>query len=94
MVALGLGIIYLLPRVTKAIPSPLVAIVALTILTLSLKIDVPTVGDMGELPTTLPVFHLPQVPLTLETLQIIYFPNRAHDVSGGIAGIVFDRFCD
>ena len=72
LVALGLGIIYLLPRVTKAVPSPLIAIIALTIITRLLGIDVPTVGDMGELPSALPVFHIPDVPLTLETLNIIF----------------------
>ncbi|MEM9218674.1 MAG: SulP family inorganic anion transporter [Cyanobacteria bacterium P01_F01_bin.150] len=72
LVALGLGIIYLLPKVTKAVPSPLVAIIVLTIITLSLGIDVPTVGDMGELPSALPVFYLPQVPFNLETLKIIF----------------------
>jgi SulP family sulfate permease len=72
MVVIGLGIIYLLPRLTKLVPSPLVAIVVLTIASMMLGLDVPTVGDMGELPTTPPVFMLPQVPLTFETLQIIF----------------------
>jgi SulP family sulfate permease len=71
LVAGGLGIIYLFPYVTKAIPSPLVCIIVLTVLTLFLGMDVRTVGDMGELPSTLPVFLLPDVPLNLETLQII-----------------------
>ncbi len=71
MVAAGLAIIYILPRFTKAVPSPLVAIVVLTALTLSMGIDVRTVGDMGALPDTLPIFLIPQIPLTLETLQII-----------------------
>ncbi len=72
MVAAGLGIIYLLPRVTTAVPSPLVAIIVLTIVSISMGLDVRTVGDMGELPDSLPVFLLPDVPLTLETLQIIF----------------------
>lgn len=71
MVAAGLGIIYLLPRVTKAVPSPLVAIVLLTAIAIYFGLDVRTVGDMGELPSDLPAFLLPQVPLTLETLWII-----------------------
>jgi SulP family sulfate permease len=71
MVAAGLAIIYLLPRITKAVPSPLVAIVVLTIVALLLKLDIRTVGDMGELPDSLPVFLWPQVPLNLETLLII-----------------------
>ena len=68
---LSLGIIYILPRFTKAVPSPLVALAVMTIAAISLKLDVPTVGDMGELPTAPPLFALPQVPFTLETLQII-----------------------
>jgi sulfate permease, SulP family len=71
MVAVGLAIIYLLPRLTKAVPSPLVAIVLLTAVAITFGLDVRTVGDMGELPSDLPVFLLPQVPLTLETLWII-----------------------
>jgi len=72
MTAIGLAIIYLLPRVTKAVPSPLVAIVVLTAAAIFGNIDVPTVGDMGELPNALPSFSLPNVPLNLETLQIIF----------------------
>ncbi|MBK1664159.1 sodium-independent anion transporter [Rhodospirillum rubrum] len=71
MVAGGLAIIYLVPRVTKAVPSPLVCIVVLTALSIWLGLDVRTVGDMGELPSTVPVFLLPDIPLTWETLRII-----------------------
>ena len=71
MVAAGLAVIYLLPFVTKAIPSPLICIVALTSVTLLFGLDLRTVGDMGELPSTLPVFLIPDIPLTFETLGII-----------------------
>ncbi len=71
MVAAGLAIIYLLPRLTKAVPSPLVAIVLLAGVSMYWGLNVSTVGDMGKLPSSLPMFHLPQIPLTLETLQII-----------------------
>lgn len=71
MVAGGLAIIYLFPRLTKAVPSPLVAIILLSAIAIYMQIDVFTVGDMGRLPDSLPVFHLPQIPLTLETLRII-----------------------
>ena len=71
LVAAGLAIIYLFPLLTKAIPSPLVTIVVLTVLTVIFGWDVRTVGDMGALPDTLPVFLIPQIPLTLETLMII-----------------------
>ncbi|GFZ82596.1 sodium-independent anion transporter [Pseudohongiella nitratireducens] len=79
MTAAGLGIIYLfplLPVVGRTIPSPLVCIVTLTSIALFLGMDIRTVGDMGELPDTLPVFLWPDVPLNLTTLQII-FPYSA-----------------
>jgi SulP family sulfate permease len=72
MVAGGLAIIYLFPYVNKTIPSPLVCIVVLTALSIVLGLHVRTVGDMGALPDSLPVFLLPDVPLTLETLAIIF----------------------
>ncbi|MEL7070436.1 MAG: SulP family inorganic anion transporter [Cyanobacteria bacterium J06581_3] len=70
--ALSLGIIYILPRFTKAVPSPLVALAVMTVATITLKLDVPTVGQQGALPTAPPAFAIPQVPFTLETLQIIF----------------------
>ncbi|ARE39819.1 Sulfate permease [Rhodovulum sp. P5] len=71
MVAAGLAIIYLFPLLTTAVPSPLVTIIVLTIVSMGLGLDVRTVSDMGALPDTLPVFLIPDIPLTLETLQII-----------------------
>lgn len=74
MTAAGLGIIYLfpyLPWVGKLLPSPLICIVCLTIVAIMFDVDIRTVGDMGELPDALPIFLWPQVPLNLETLQII-----------------------
>jgi SulP family sulfate permease len=71
MVAAGLAIIYLFPRLTKAVPSSLVAILALSAVAMALNLPVRTVGDMGHLPTVLPGFHVPAVPLTWETLRII-----------------------
>jgi SulP family sulfate permease len=71
MVAGGLAIIYLLPLVTKVVPSPLICIVVLTALSLGLGLDLRTVEDMGRLPSTLPIFLLPDIPLNLETLWII-----------------------
>ncbi|MGJ8652414.1 MAG: SulP family inorganic anion transporter [Opitutaceae bacterium] len=74
MVAAGLGIIYGLPLITTAVPSPLVCIVVLTGISMSMGLDstLNTVGDMGELPSTLPMFLLPQVPLNFATLAIIF----------------------
>lgn len=71
MIAAGLAIIYLLPRLTRIVPSPLVCILVLTAVSLALGLDLRTVGDMGELPSSLPVFLLPDVPFTLETLWIV-----------------------
>jgi len=71
MVAGGLGIIYLFPRLTRAVPSPLVCILVLTALSFLPGMNLRTVGDMGELPSSLPTFLFPQVPLNLETLWII-----------------------
>ncbi|MFN4210551.1 MAG: SulP family inorganic anion transporter [Devosia sp.] len=71
MVAAGLAIIYLFPRLTRAIPSPLVCILVLTAITLLLGLDVRSVADLGELPSALPSLLWPQVPLSLETLWII-----------------------
>ncbi|WP_298841314.1 SulP family inorganic anion transporter [uncultured Salinicola sp.] len=74
MTAAGLGIIYLfpyLPVIGKALPSPLVCIVVLTIVYMLSGLDIRTVGDMGELPDSLPVFLWPDVPLNLDTLMII-----------------------
>ncbi len=67
----GLAIIYLYPLINKTIPSPLVCIIVITALSLWLHLDVRTVGDMGQLPDSLPTFMMPDVPFTLETLWII-----------------------
>jgi len=71
MVAAGLLIIYLFPYITRTIPSPLVCILVLTAVSMALGLDIRTVGHMGELPDSLPVFLLPDVPLNWETLKII-----------------------
>jgi Sulfate permease and related transporters (MFS superfamily) len=71
LVAATLVIIYGLPRLTKAVPSALVAIIVITAVTIIGGIQVSTVGDMGNITRSLPVFHLPQINWTLETLWII-----------------------
>jgi SulP family sulfate permease len=71
MVALGLAIIYIFPRFTKAVPSPLISIMTLTAISVYFGMDLRTVGDMGELPSTLPIFLLPDIPLNLDTFRII-----------------------
>jgi SulP family sulfate permease len=85
MTAAGLGIIYLfpyVPKLGKVIPSPLVCILVLTAIAIYLGLDIRTVGDMGELPDTLPVFLWPDVPLTFETLAIIFPYSAALAVVG------------
>ncbi len=71
MVAVGIAIIVLLPRVTKVVPSPLVAIVLITGVALATGLTLPDVGDEGQLPDSLPSLFFPDVPMTLETLKII-----------------------
>ncbi|MCI5085699.1 MAG: SulP family inorganic anion transporter [Rhodovulum sp.] len=94
LVAAGLAIIYLFPRVTRAIPSPLVTIIVLTTLTLAFGWDVRTVSDMGALPDTLPVFLLPDVPLNLETLQIIFPYALAVAVVGLLESLMTQQLVD
>lgn len=71
LLAAGLVILYAMPRLTKAVPAPLVTIVLLTAAVVVFAWNVPTVGDQGELPESLPSLFIPNVPLTLETLQVI-----------------------
>jgi len=94
MVAAGLAIIYLLPRLTRAIPAPLVAIVLLTGVAIWGGLDVNRVGDMGALPSGLPFFALPQVPWTLETLQIVLPYSFALAIVGLIESLLTARLVD
>jgi SulP family sulfate permease len=72
LTALGLLIVFGLPKLTVAIPAPLVAIVVLTLITVLAAVAVPTVGDKGALPESLPTLFVPNVPFTLEMLQVIF----------------------
>ncbi|MBD1873893.1 SulP family inorganic anion transporter [Nodosilinea sp. FACHB-131] len=92
--ALSLVIIYGLPRFTKAVPSPLVALFVMTTAVIALGIEVPTVGDMGELPTTLPIFALPKVPFTLETLRIVLPYSLTMAVVGLLASFLTASLVD
>lgn len=94
LVAAGLAIIYLFPRVTKAVPSPLVTIIVLTALSLGFGWDVRTVGDMGALPDTLPVFLIPDVPLTLDTLLMILPYSIAIAVVGLLESLMTQNLVD
>lgn len=71
LVTAGLVLIVVLPKLTKAVPAPLISIIALAALTIGAGIAVPTVGDKGALPSSLPIPGLPDVPFTLHTLTII-----------------------
>jgi len=94
LVAGGLAIIYLFPRLTTVVPSPLVTIIVLTALTLFMGWDVRTVGDMGDLPDTLPVFLIPDIPLTFETLQIIFPYSVAVAVVGLLESLMTQQIVD
>lgn len=72
LTALGLLIVFGLPKLTTTIPAPLVAIVVLTLITVFASLAGPTVGDKGELPESLPALFFPNVPLNFETLQILF----------------------
>jgi len=87
MTAAGLGIIYLfpyMPFIGKLVPSPLVCILVLTVVAVTMGIDVRNVGDMGDLPDTLPFFLWPDVPWTLETLLIVL----PYSVSLAVVGLL------
>ncbi|MEM8570202.1 MAG: SulP family inorganic anion transporter [Pseudomonadota bacterium] len=94
LVAAGLAIIYLFPRITKSIPSPLVTIIILTALVVAFDWDVRTVGDMGELPDALPVFLLPDIPLNFETLRIILPYSVAVAVVGLLESLMTQNIVD
>ncbi|EKF56926.1 sulfate transporter [Agrobacterium albertimagni AOL15] len=94
LVAGGLAIIYLLPYLTTAIPSPLVCIVVLTALSIWFGFDIRTVGDMGELPSTLPIFLIPQIPFNLETLMIILPYSVAVAVVGLLESLMTAQIVD
>ncbi|MGR5076526.1 SulP family inorganic anion transporter [Photobacterium swingsii] len=97
LTACGLGIIYLfpyVPKIGKLLPSPLVCIVAITIFSVIFNVDVRTVGDMGALPDSLPIFLLPNVPLSFETLQIIFPYSLALAVVGVLESLMTAKIID
>ncbi|MDX1497324.1 MAG: SulP family inorganic anion transporter, partial [Salinisphaeraceae bacterium] len=72
LIALTVAVIYLLPKLTKAVPATLAAIIITSLLVLGLDIDTKTVGDLGSIKGGLPSFHLPQVPWDWDTLRIVF----------------------
>ena len=94
MTALGLAIIYLFPYITRTIPSPLICILVLTALAMYFGLDLRTVADMGELPDSLPVFLWPEVPLTWNTLIIIFPYALALSVVGILESLMTATIVD
>ncbi|MDV2683232.1 SulP family inorganic anion transporter [Alkalihalophilus lindianensis] len=94
LVAATLAIIYLLPRVTKVVPSALAAIVVITAIVIFMSIDVRTVGDMGALQQALPMFLIPQIPLNLETLMIILPYSLALAIVGLLESLLTANIVD
>ena len=94
MVAAGLAIIYLLPRLTRIVPSPLICIVVLSAISIGFGLDLRTVGDMGELPSTLPVFLLPEVPFNLDTLLTILPYSAAIAIVGLLESLMTATIVD
>ena len=96
MLGFGLALIYGLPRLRAltgwqaltAIPSPLICVVLVSVLNATLGLQLPTVADLGQLPDALPLFGLPQVPLSLETLQIIALPALAIAMVGLLESVL------
>jgi sulfate permease, SulP family len=94
LVAGALAIIYLFPRITKAVPSPLIAIIVISIIAIFTGVDVRTVGDMGNLTNNLPVFLFPEVPLNLETLKIIFPYSLALSMVGLLESLLTASIVD
>jgi SulP family sulfate permease len=94
MIAVGIAVIVGFPRVNAVIPAPLVAIVALTAFTLVAALDVPDVGDQGDLPDSLPAWFVPDVPFTLETLEIIAPYALAMAVVGLLESLLTAKLVD
>ncbi len=94
MVGVGLLIMYLMPLWTKVVPAPLVAIVLLTAAAVVFAMNIPTVGDQGDLPDSLPSLFIPNVPLTLETLQIIAPYALAMAVVGLLESLMTAKLVD
>src|SRR5690606_3913111 len=76
------------------VPAPLVSIVVVTLLAIAVQMSVPTVGDKGELPDALPVFLIPQVPFTVETLQVIAPYALAMAVVGLLESLMTAKLVD
>ncbi|MFY0760421.1 SulP family inorganic anion transporter [Metabacillus dongyingensis] len=94
LVAGALAIIYILPRFTTAVPSPLVAIIVISIISVMTGAGVRTIGDMGELTQALPFFLIPDIPLNFETLQIIFPYSFALAIVGLLESLLTAQIVD
>ena len=94
LVAVGLLVMFLMPRITKVVPAPLVAIVLLTAAAVVFAWNIPNVGDQGELPQSLPELFIPNVPLNLETLQVIAPYALAMAVVGLLESLMTAKLVD
>ncbi len=94
LVLAGLAVMLFFPRLTRAVPAPLVAIVLLTIVTVAAGLAVPTVGDKGRLPNSLPHLGLPHVPYSLRTLGIIAAPAVTMALVGLLESLLTARLVD
>lgn len=93
-VGITLVIVYIFPRFIKTIPAPLIAIVLLTAITIFTKVDLSTVGDLGAITKTLPQFLIPNIPLSLETLQIIFPYSLALAIVGLLETLLTSTIVD
>ncbi|MDM5331874.1 SulP family inorganic anion transporter [Ureibacillus composti] len=93
-VAITLVLVYTLPRFIKVIPAPLIAIVILTVITLFSDVELRTIGDLGTITQTLPSFILPNVPLSLETLQIIFPFSLSLAIVGLVESLLTSQIVD
>ncbi len=94
LVAIGIAIMVLLPKLSTIVPAPLVAIVLLTAATLTFGFTVPNVGDEGDLPSSLPTFLIPDVPMTLDTLTIIAPYAFTMAIVGLLESLMTAKFVD
>ncbi|MBC9731794.1 SulP family inorganic anion transporter [Nocardioides marmotae] len=94
MIAVGIAVIVGFPRINRVVPAPLVAIVALTAFVLVAGLDVPDVGDEGDLPDSLPAWFVPDVPFTLDTLQVIAPYALAMAVVGILESLLTAKLVD
>ncbi|MCY7751971.1 SulP family inorganic anion transporter [Bacillus haynesii] len=94
VVGITLLIIYVLPRFTKAVPSALVAIIAMTTFAIFGHFDLRTVGDLGEMKQSLPAFMIPNIPFNFETLAIIFPTAFALSIVGLLESLLTSSIVD